>query len=171
MIEYESSSINPYQYDSSLPGLIFPKTVAWRPLQSQPQKQTSWCCDWRPISFAPPRMKQRKGKMERWWSARVVIYQRANIISIPKKSFCLYHSYAGPPGTTTRAGVVTCPDWKMCGFFLEKARQMVSAGCLHNLFYMFLRWFFRVFVELCGGWDSFFLKNTMVFKNARWKQK
>ena len=138
--------------------------------------------------FWTPKDETAERKDGSWWSARVVIYQRANIISIQKSpAVCIivmqsshispawscFCKISGPPGTTTRAGVVTCPQLKnqLLFFGWEKNTALCRQAVCITCFTCFLRWFFRVFVELCGFWGSFSWKNTMVFKNARWKQK
>jgi len=113
-----------------------------------------------PFLLDPQAWSSEKESDGSWWSARVVIYQRAHIISIPKKSFSLYHSSAGPPGTTTRAGVVTCPNWKISYFFLDdkKKHGSVSAGCLYNLFYMFFTMVLSSFCWVVWVLREFFLE-------------
>lgn len=102
--------------------------------------------------FWTPKHEAAKRKDGSWWSARVLIYQRAHIISIPKKSFSLHHSSAGPPGTTTRAGVVTCPNWKISQPFLgmrKKSRQNTALCRQAVCITCFTRFFMMVLSSFC----------------------
>ena len=143
----ESSNIDLYQYDGSLLGLIFPKTVAWRPLQSQPQKQTSWCCDWRPISFEPPWNSEK----ERWK------YDDQLELLSTKEPIVLQDLLGRRPELVSSLA----PTEKSATFFwMIKKHGSVSAGCLYSLFYMFFYDGSFEFLLSCVGFEGVFPEKT-----------